>query len=856
LSIRPIRRGPRAGTRAGARIAVALLAAVGGLAAVAAPAQATGSTVITVNSANDPGNGKCDASECTLREAITKANSTTSPATIRFAVGTGPITIGIKTNLPAISHQTTIDGTTQPGYAGVPIVQVTAVGYSTSTGFRLTCNGSTLRGLIVNEFSDAQVVISGSANKVVGNYLGTDASGNARGAGGATATVRITGSASRNLVDGNVVGGGGAGVLVDGNATNITVSGNSIGVGADGTSDIGSFGSGIRVADSARGTDIRGNRIGFNAGPGIDLGGGPNDPGDPDGGPNGQQNSPVLSSVTPRPGGTEVAGTLDSTPNGVFTVDVYASAQCAPGGGGQFYVGSLTTTADANGSASFGGVIAPGSNGPVPADLDVYTATATQTVGGAIGSETSEFSACVNETPPFDPPSPPNGVAVGAGDGLAQVTWLAPDSDGGSPLDHYTVTSAPGSSPIDVPVGTTIVNVPGLANGQSYTFTVTATNQAGLTSAPSEVSQAVTPLAGTVAPEAVTADLGAGGSLSTGDDATAADPVNTTVNTPNAGLVSIGEGAMTGTAPAGTDYIGQQIDINAPDATAGEPMRFTFVVDCTAVALGSSSCAQPAAPAAASVQVRDGSYSPSTVTVAQGGKVTWSFTGARSHSVTDALCLGSKAAPLFSSGARKHGSTYSATFAAAGSYAYKSTVKGDPSSMKGTVNVPVAVSQPSGAPDTSIQVSWATAAVYGFKFDVQYRYRAPGASTFSAWKSWTLTTSPSKAFVASSLYGAGDYEFRSALKNASSGRESGWSPAAPVTIARADGTQHLADISVFHETDADNVEVPDCTGPDGVAQPAPSCVWSETIRPDGDLEIVVYTTHNNRWRVGKAGPAA
>src|SRR4029079_10605713 len=102
---------------------------------------------------------------------------------------------------------------------------------------------------------------------------------------------------------------------------------------------------------------IRGNRIANNAGPGIDLGGGANDPGDPDTGPNGEQNSPDLASVTPRPGGTEVVGPLDSTPNGTFRIDVYASAQCAPGGGGQFFVGSLTTTSDANGSASFSGVI-------------------------------------------------------------------------------------------------------------------------------------------------------------------------------------------------------------------------------------------------------------------------------------------------------------------------------------------------------------------------------------------------------------------------------------------------------------------------------------------------------------------
>ena len=113
-----------------------------------------------------------------------------------------------------------------------------------------------------------------------------------------------------------------------------------------------------------------------------------------------------------------------------------------------------------------------------------------------------------------------------------------------------------------------------------------------------------------------------------------------------------------------------------------------------------------------------------------------------------------------------------------------------------------------------------------------------------------VPTAPSKTFVASALKGPGDYQFRTRLENASNGRTSGWAPAASVTIVSADGGQHLAAFSVFHETDTGNVEVPDCTGPEGVAQPAPSCVWSETLQPDGDLEIVVFTTHNNRWRVG------
>ncbi len=53
---------------------------------------------------------------------------------------------------------------------------------------------------------------------------------------------------------------------------------------------------------------------------------------------------------------------------------------------------------------------------------------------------------------------------------------------------------------------------------------------------------------------------------------------------------------------------------------------------------------------------------------------------------------------------------------------------------------------------------------------------------------------------------------------------------------------------MFHETEVGNVEVLDCTGPDGVAQPGPACIWSETILAGGDLQIVVYTSHNGRWR--------
>jgi CSLREA domain-containing protein len=861
MKVRPGRLVSATLPRAGLRLAVAIVAAAGGLVAVAA-GPAAGATVITVNSANDPGAGNCDASECTLREAIGRANSAQGATTIHFAIGSGPVTIAVGTNLPTLTKQVTIDGTTQPGYAGAPLVQISGTG-SATTGLKLTASNSEIKGLAIGGFSDAQVQINGDGNTLSDSYLGTGRSGNAPASGGATATVFVSGSSSGTKLVHNVIGGGAVGVLMASSASNNQVSGNSIGVGADGASDVGSEGAGVAVVGS-RGVEISANRIAFNRGLGIDLGNDgadANDPGDADSGPNGRQNSPTLTSAERTAGGIDVVGTLGSTPDGAFTIDVFASPACDQSGRGQgqFYVGSLSSATDGNGNASFEGVIAAGTQGSPPSGFTVYTATATQAVGGSIGKETSELSGCIDETRLFDPPSPPTGVAVGAGDGQAQIAWLTPTSDGGSPLDHYTVASSPASSssPLTVPAGTNVANMPNLTNGVAYTFTVTATNEAALTSDPSDVSEAVTPLAGTAAPEAASADVGSGQTLSTGDDANAADPTNTTVFTPNAGTVTIGEGAMTGTPPPGADYIGQQIDIRAPDASASNPMVFSFVIDCSEFSLSTSAdnCPADPGPSTASVQVRDGSYSPSSALVAQGGTVTWTWTGSRSHTVTDTLRLGPTGGPLFSSGLRSTGATYSYAFQAAGSYPYKSTASGDPRSMTGTVDVPVSVSPSSGTPDTAIQVTLATSALSGYRFDADYRYRAPGASTYGKWKSWVTTTAPSKTFVPSSFQGVGDYQFRSRLVNQSFGRQAGWSAAASVTITSGSsgggGGQHLAAFSVFHETVGDgNIEIPDCTGPELTVQPEPSCVWSEVIRPDGDLEIVVYTEHNNRWRVG------
>ncbi len=80
-----------------------------------------------------------------------------------------------------------------------------------------------------------------------------------------------------------------------------------------------------------------------------------------------------------------------------------------------------------------------------------------------------------------NPPGTPTGVGGSPGAGSANVTWNAPSS-GGSPMTSYTITPYIGATaqpPTVVAAPATSAVVPGLTNGTTYTFTVTATNAVG-----------------------------------------------------------------------------------------------------------------------------------------------------------------------------------------------------------------------------------------------------------------------------------------------------------------------------------------------------------------------------------------
>ena len=143
----------------------------------AAPA---GGLSLTVNTTNDTDDGACTTAHCSLREAINRANNEAGTDTISFDIpGAGPHTIQPASALPVVTEAIVIDGATEPDFAGSPVVEVDGQNAGAGViGLVIAAGDSTVRGLVVNRFSQAGIALqTGDGNVVAGNYVGTDATG-------------------------------------------------------------------------------------------------------------------------------------------------------------------------------------------------------------------------------------------------------------------------------------------------------------------------------------------------------------------------------------------------------------------------------------------------------------------------------------------------------------------------------------------------------------------------------------------------------------------------------------------------------------------------------------------------------
>jgi CSLREA domain-containing protein len=210
-----------------------------------------------VNTNEDVSDGTCDASHCSLREAIAAANAAAGKDLITFAIGSGASTIDLVQPLPEITGSVTLDATTQPGYAGTPIVELNGSGAGAGVdGITLSGGNSEVRGLIINRFSRHGLRIRSTGTNVIErNFIGTNAAGTAAAANGGDG-IWIEGS-SNNTIGGsaasvrNVISGNGAhGVEITGGSSGAVnrVRANYIGTDASGMSALPNALAGIRIA--------------------------------------------------------------------------------------------------------------------------------------------------------------------------------------------------------------------------------------------------------------------------------------------------------------------------------------------------------------------------------------------------------------------------------------------------------------------------------------------------------------------------------------------------------------------------------------------------------------------------------
>jgi hypothetical protein len=215
-------------------------------------------TTFTVTSVADAGPGS-------LRQAILDANAATGDDKIAFSLGGGGVRrITCAAGLPPITDTLTIDGMTQPGYAGTPLVEVIGSGTANAgTGLYLQTHHSVIRGLAIDGFA-THIYLVGHHNLVAGCYIGITATGADiayppdSGVGvrieGFENTIGGTTPAARNVISGNRTG-----VVVLGSASSIR--GNFIGTDPSATRPIGNdIGISVVTWDSVIGGSVEGAR--------------------------------------------------------------------------------------------------------------------------------------------------------------------------------------------------------------------------------------------------------------------------------------------------------------------------------------------------------------------------------------------------------------------------------------------------------------------------------------------------------------------------------------------------------------------------------------------------------------------
>src|SRR5881394_54782 len=106
--------------------------------------------VFTVTNANDSGAGS-------LRDALAQSNNAIGVDTIAFNISSASKVIHLASPLPDLWDPGIMDGTTQPGYAGKPLVQIDGSSAGAgATGMKMW-GGSTIKGMSFTSFGGGAI---------------------------------------------------------------------------------------------------------------------------------------------------------------------------------------------------------------------------------------------------------------------------------------------------------------------------------------------------------------------------------------------------------------------------------------------------------------------------------------------------------------------------------------------------------------------------------------------------------------------------------------------------------------------------------------------------------------------------
>ena len=151
---------------------------------VVSPGRASADTFAVTNT-SDSGPGS-------LRQAIIDANAHVNSSVVDVVgfniPGTGVHTITLASSLPDMTEGVTIDGWSQPGFQGRPLIELTAGPGLVADGLRLGASSITIRGLIINGFQTGIFIEAPGSegdppdhsiedHVIQGCYIGTDKTG-------------------------------------------------------------------------------------------------------------------------------------------------------------------------------------------------------------------------------------------------------------------------------------------------------------------------------------------------------------------------------------------------------------------------------------------------------------------------------------------------------------------------------------------------------------------------------------------------------------------------------------------------------------------------------------------------------